>query len=162
MYPELICPSDPTHIATHDAPTNYLANWYAFTNAKMYAFHPAQRFGDLLDGLSNVVLFAEGYSQCDRTPRIALWSDHYHNFGITQQGKPSDDPSYSPADYTMFQVQVQPSKCDKWRTQTPHSHMHVALADGSVHSVAGTISPVVWTHLLKPRDGAAVGDEWQQ
>ena len=66
--------------------------------------------------------------------------------------KASDDPSYLPNDYTMFQVQ--PGNCDKWRAQTPHSEMHVALADGSVTSVSASISPANWRSLLKPRDGA--------
>ncbi len=150
-FPELICPSDPTDIDTQDAPTNYLANWYAFTNANKGAYHRPQRFSDLTDGLSQVVLFAEGYSQCGHLPRPALWSAHFHNFGITQQGWPSDAPRYEPQDYTMFQVR--PTHCDPWRTQTPHSEMNVALADGSVRAISPGISDTTWKDALKPRDG---------
>jgi hypothetical protein len=158
MFPELICPSDPTRILTDDAPTNYLANWYAFTNANKDAYHPPERFIDLHDGLSNVVLFAEAYSQAGRVSRLALYSAGYHNFGITQKGLPSDDHSYAPEDYSMFQVR--PVHADKWRTQTPHSEMPVALADGSVRAVNPNISLTTWKHALKPRDGHELGEDW--
>ncbi len=116
-FPELLCPSDPTHISSHDAPTNYLANWYAFTDDSPGLYRPAQRFNDLTDGLTHVVLFAEAYSQCGDLPRLALYSDYYHNFGVTQHGLASDDPYYAPKDYTMFQVR--PVHCDKWRCKHP-------------------------------------------
>ena len=87
-----------------------------------------------------------------RAARSALCSDQYHNFGITQEGKANDDPAYLPNDYTLFQVQ--PKHCDKWRAQTPHGAMQIALADGSVRSVAGNTSLSMWKHALKPRDEA--------
>ena len=64
-----------------------------------------QRFQKFADGLTNTVLFAEAQANCDGLPRLATQASYYHNFGITQEGKPSDDPSYLPHDYTMFQVQ---------------------------------------------------------
>ncbi len=155
-FPVLLCPSDPT--ATQQiSTTNYLANWYAW-GAGQGPYGPPQRFESMTDGLSNTVLFAEGYGQCDGLPRRALRSVYFHNFGITQQGKPSDDPSYLPNDYTMFQVQ--PTQCDKWRTQTPHAAMPTALADGSCRLVAADISPTTWTAVLKPRDGTILGQDW--
>ncbi len=152
----LLCPSDPTHIPSDDAATNYLANWYAFTDDNRGFYRPAQRFSELTDGLTNVVLFGEGYSECNGLPRLALYSTHYHNFGVTQHGAPSDDPYYAPADYTMFQVR--PAVCDPWRAQTPHSEMNVALADGSVQAISPSISDTNWKYALKPRDGHNMPD----
>ena len=53
-------------------------------------------------------------NEADKLTRQALYAAHYHNFGITQEGLPSDDPWYAPYDYLMFQRQ--PAKCDSWRT----------------------------------------------
>ncbi len=158
LYPQLICPSDPTDLPTIDAPTNYLANWFAFSDEQPGFYRPAQRFDDLADGLSAIVLFGEAYSFCDELPRLALYSTHYHNFGVTQEGWASDDAHYAPRDYTMFQVR--PATCDKWRTQTPHTEMHIALADGSVRAVSRDISSATWAQALKPRDGQALGGDW--
>ena len=129
-FPELVCASDPTrHESYGDNATNYVANWYALSDGIRGTYRRARRFDSLTNGLSNVVLFAEAYSDCDGLHRLALYSSYYHNFGITQQGMPSADPHYAPNDYLMFQES--PKHCDKWRTQTAHSLMPVALADGS-------------------------------
>jgi type II secretory pathway pseudopilin PulG len=162
-FPFLLCPSDPTmgNNPGNWGKTNYLANWYVLTDGKSGFYAPPRKLRDLSDGLSNVVLFAEAYSVCDKLTRIALLSPWQHNFGVTQEGKPSDDPSYWPNDYTMFQVQPrQGNGCDKWRTQTPHAGMHVTLADGSVRPVQATVSPETWKNALKPSDGQPLGDDW--
>lgn len=150
-FPELRCPSDPTRAHNDQPRTNYLANWYALTDEKKGAYGKPQPFRRLTDGLSHVVLFAEGYSQCQTLPRLALFSHPYHNFGLTQTGLPSDDPSYAPTDYTMFQIK--PKDCDKQRTQTAHSAMPIALADGTSRFVSGFIKVETWKMVLKPRDG---------
>lgn len=158
-FPLLICPSDPTAYDTSDdtGRTSYLANWFAFTDGTRGAYSRPRRFNDLSDGLTNVVLFAEAYSICDSVPRVALFSEGYHNFGITAEAKPSDDASYLPNDYTMFQTKPSASTCHSWRTQTPHEVMQIGMADGSVHGVAEAIGQTVWKQLLKPRDGLPTG-----
>jgi hypothetical protein len=154
-FPFLMCPSDPTYREDDpDATTNYLASWYTLTNAPRGPFRPAQPFAAITDGLSGTVLFAEGYSHCGTTPRLALYSSHYHNFGITPEGAPSDDPHYLPKDFTTFQLQ--PQRCDPWRTQTPHGAMLVSLADGSVRGVDPGIASAIWKHAIKPRDNAVL------
>jgi hypothetical protein len=151
VFRELRCASDPSHGSSLNPRTNYLANWYAFSDSQKGAYRPAQSFHDLADGLSNVVLFAEGYGDCAKLPRLAMQSYPYHNFGITQTGLPSDDPSLAPDDYTMFQIK--PSECDKLRTQTAHSAMPVALADGTSRFIEAAITVETWKRILKPRDG---------
>lgn len=160
----LMCPSDPTLYADpDDGRTSYLANWYAFADGAGKAYSRPNALTQLTDGISNVVFFAEAYSYCNGLPRLALVSSYYHNFGITQDGKPSDDPSYLPDDYTMFQVQPSldsgPTCCHKWRTQTPHLTMTIAVGDGSVHAVSASISPLTWKESLKPQDGK--GTFWE-
>jgi hypothetical protein len=159
IFANLLCPTDGTAPPPEQRnKTSYLANWYGFGDGTRGPYSPPQKFSQLTDGLSNLVLFAEGFNQCDGLPRLALMSTYHHNFGITQEGKPSDDPSYLPDDYTMFQVQ--PNLCDQWRTQTAHAVMPVGLADGSVRPMKAEISPVLWKHLLKPRDGEPRSGEW--
>ena len=159
VFVELSCRSDPTGIPPQDhGKTNYLANWYAFTKIDSGFFSPPVRLGELTDGPGNTIFFAEGYNICDGLQRLAMETIGYHNFGVTATGKPSDDASFAPADYTMFQVQ--PEKCDRWRAQTNHSSMPVALGDGSVRFISPDIAPDTWRSLLKPADGLPADGNW--
>jgi type II secretory pathway pseudopilin PulG len=147
------CPSDPSaSLETYWATTNYLANWYALTGGHGGYWGPPQSTMLLPNGSSGTVVLAEAYSVCDDLRRMAMTATFYHNFGITQDQKPSDDPSYLPNDYTMFQVRPSvlpgPDGCHKWRTQTPHLTMNVCMADGSVRKVQGDISGLVWKEML--------------
>lgn len=158
----LICKSDPT--AGNDTgrgKTSYEANWFAFGNGTGGFFPPPQRFADFTNGVSNVVLFGECFSECNNVIRFATESPSSHTFGITLDGKPSDDPSYLPNDYTMFQIKPSIATCEELRTQTAHSAMNIGLADGSVRSVDASISPGTWKQVLKPRSGGPVGSgDW--
>ena len=199
----LICPSDPTpgldanasvgYVYTKaTAPwgsTNYLANFNAFGSGEPSAGYksPAQAFRTITDGLSNTVLFAEGYAWCDRVGRIALntWdtgSQTGHCFGLTWAlsnatvdlgdgvGKQVVNFPNGMANTYMFQVRPRPvarpscppgeSCCNNWVAQTPHSAMNVCLADGSVRSLRGGLSQETWTRVLLPRDGMALGEDW--
>jgi prepilin-type N-terminal cleavage/methylation domain-containing protein len=166
----LRCPSDPlvgeNALVSGWGPTNYLANYNAFdsgtrlpANQALWTTPPS--FLAVTDGLSNTVLFGEGYGNCDGWVRIALYSWHYHNFGLDWFQNPNT---------LMFQVRPEPKTapqclagqecCDAWHAQTPHSTMNVALADGSVRSVGRGISPATWANVLQPRDGNTVGADW--
>lgn len=79
--------------------TNYLANWNAITNGDPVAGYqaPPGNLGTISDGLTNTILFSEGYAWCDGKGRTAVmtWLDRFnnniyndqygglHNFGIT-------------------------------------------------------------------------------
>lgn len=109
----LRCPSDPSFGASGNAvnglvyassttpwsSTNYLANWNILcadqpANAG-YSARP-QKFTNVLDGLSNTIMLAEGYAWCENRGRTAFLAWHLsqggftapsrngvHNFGIT-------------------------------------------------------------------------------
>lgn len=159
----LTCPSDPSIVSGGQGTTNYLANWYVLGDGVWGCYAPARKFSDIVDGLSSTVLFAEAYANCNGTTRPALIACCFHNFGITSQSKPSDDPVYLPDEYTMFQVQpaaTGPHGCHRWRTQTAHEGMPVSLADGSCRVLAANIDPPLWKQLLKPQDGEPVSPEW--
>jgi prepilin-type processing-associated H-X9-DG protein len=156
-FPILQCPSDPT--ATGDGlvygtwgSTNYLANYNAWGNGQSGLWTPPQPFAALKDGLSNIVLFGEGYATCDSVGRIALYSWYYHNFGLDWYEVPNT---------LMFQDQPLDKDCDNWRAQSGHvGGMNVALADGSVRLVHASISQQSWTAALLPRDGQQPGEDW--
>jgi prepilin-type N-terminal cleavage/methylation domain-containing protein len=192
----LLCPSDPSNngqplVYGYWGGTNYLANfnvWGGSTGdgSTLYGnwqpdgwWAAPQKFGAITDGLSNTLLFAEGYLWCDGLGRIALYSPGYHNFGLTQGIgfgglSPPDTP---PIDYwtglpNTFAFQVRPRPlpysqcpagadcCNNWAAQTPHEAMNVALADGSVRTVTKGMSQQTWNYLLLPRDGQVLGNDF--
>jgi prepilin-type N-terminal cleavage/methylation domain-containing protein len=152
----LQCPADPTfndgQVYGSWGSTNYLANYNAWGSGYGGLWTPPQKFTSITDGLSNTVLFGEGYADCDSIGRIALYSWYYHNFGLDWYQNPNT---------FMFQVKPLPSECDNWRAQTGHLQaMNVTMMDGSVRSVSGTISQDTWTAVLLPRDGVTPGPDW--
>ncbi len=160
VYPILHCGSDPTWdpsglVYNYWGATSYLANWNAWGDGSNGLWTPAARFSMITDGLSNTILFGEGYAMCDGLGRIALYSWWYHNFGLTQEDVPNT---------LMFQVRPGLGRCDtccdNWRAQTGHAAMNVALADGSVRPVKPGISQTTWDRLLLPRDGLTLDSDW--
>ena len=157
-YKVLQCPSDSTRannglVYSYWGSTNYLANFNAFSggNSRYGLWAPPTTFLAIKDGTSNTVAFAEGYSNCDRLGRIALYSWWYHNFGLDW---------YQTANTLMFQTRPLPKDCINWRAQTPHDAMQVSLMDGSVRSIRPSVSQATWTNLLMPQDGQPIGDDW--
>jgi prepilin-type processing-associated H-X9-DG protein len=156
-YKVLRCPSDPSAppdglVYGHWGPTNYLANYNAFSGNPWGLWCNPVPLSYFKDGLSNTVLFAEGYADCDRIGRIALYSWWYHNFGLDWYQQPNTN---------LFQTSPKVLDCDNWRAQSGHSGgMNVGLGDGSVRFVSGSVSPATWTAVLLPRDGAVPGNDW--
>src|SRR5439155_16004487 len=93
----LLCPADPTvsdeagHIYNgYWGATNYLANFNAWVSERNDGlWGQAVTFANFTDGTSNTVLFGEGYRDCDRVGRIALYSWFYHNFGLDWYNQPN-------------------------------------------------------------------------
>ncbi|HVS35139.1 MAG TPA: DUF1559 domain-containing protein [Gemmataceae bacterium] len=151
------CPSDPSAtqgiVYGYWGATNYLANYNAWTPTPAEGVWAMPvHFLEITDGLSDTVLFGEGYQNCDQIGRIALYSWYYHNFGLDW---------YQQANTNMFQSGPQVSQCDNWRAQANHAAgMNVVLADGSVRLVAASVSQATWTSALLPRDGSPLGTDW--
>jgi prepilin-type N-terminal cleavage/methylation domain-containing protein/prepilin-type processing-associated H-X9-DG protein len=157
-YKVLSCPSDPTARGDRTVyggywgSTNYLANYNAWTPRAMGVWARPIKITDIKDGTSSTVLFGEGYADCDRIGRIALYSWFYHNFGLDW---------YQNANTLMFQDHPAVGDCDNWRAQSGHARgMNVCLADGSVRRVQAGISQATWTSVLLPSDGTIPGPDW--
>jgi hypothetical protein len=203
------CPSDPSpgsdpevrtglvYTRTQDPPwgsTNYLANWWALSTEGTIAFWNSQRppagwfappkpFRAVGDGLTNTILFAEGYAWCDGIGRIALYPPGHHNFTLTPgmtgasnqvqiDGQLLDIGRHDYGYPNTWRFQVRPRAlgfnrcpqgedcCNRWVAQTPHAAMNVALLDGSVRAVVGSVSTPTWSSALLPSDGLILGPDW--
>lgn len=169
VYKILQCPSDPSAQPNGQniygwGGTNYLANYnaWAIPNSPNGIWALPVRFAQFSDGLSDTVLFGEGYQNCDSIGRIALYSWYYHNFGLDWYQQPN-----------QYMFQSQPLKndysscppgaecCDHWKAQSGHrGGMNVGLADGSTRVVSPEISQLTWAHALLPTDGQTLGADW--
>ena len=126
------------------------------------------------DGLSNTVLFAERLAVCVSTaqnlPRANLWDfwlppgylfggaghDYFPYFAVpTSTGNPIGPVS-------LFQVQPNwNGNCDPSRASTSHpGGMQVTLADGSVRTLAGSMSGTTWWSAVTPAGGEVLGTDW--
>jgi prepilin-type N-terminal cleavage/methylation domain-containing protein len=156
-YPVLQCPSDPSAtgnglVYSYWGATNYLANYNAWSSGRGGVWALPVAWSNFRRGLSSTVLFGEAYQNCDTIGRIALYSWYYHNFGLDW---------YQQANTLMFQQRPAVADCDNWRAQACHTAgLNVALADGSVRSVAPSISQATWTIVLLPSDGTPPGPDW--
>jgi hypothetical protein len=180
--PAYMCPSDPSRDAnTAQGATingradvwtssNYAANYFVFGDPNNQASSAARREGrsvltrTLLDGTSNVIVFAERYGTCGQggSPNSGLtfgnlWSD---SNSVWRPVFCIDNTSKEPAvvGYPACKpLQVNPHwylKCDSTLTQSGHpGGIIVCMGDGVVKYVRGGISATVWAAVCDPRDG---------
>jgi prepilin-type N-terminal cleavage/methylation domain-containing protein len=175
----LQCPADPSmsvsgleKINNYWGATSYLANFRAIGDERRSDCHrcPAMAMTTIRDGLSNTILFAEGYGTCEVRERIALYACDYQNFGISDS---QDSPPYQ-KNTLMFQNQpklgisgdpsVPPKGCDFYRAQTGHRNgqISVCMADGSVRAVSPNITQPTWDAAMQRSDGVPLGADWEQ
>ena len=143
------------------------------------------RFSDITDGATNTILYAEKYARCSNTYMAppfrdggAAWA-YSTSFAFSWQPPPLNPPGKAfypgfciPALLALgapdvigprskFQLQPREGSCDPTRTATAHaSGIQVGLADGSVRSLAPSMSGVTWWAAVTPDVGDALGSDW--
>ena len=136
---------------------------------------------DIPDGLSNTILFAEKYARCSNTYMPAALRDGgnawaYGAAPIFPWLPPPMSPTHNGfapgfairalaaqgapdavGEGSKFQVQPSIDNCNPTRTSTAHSGgIQVGLADGSVRTLAPTISGKTWWAIVTPAEGEVV------
>jgi prepilin-type N-terminal cleavage/methylation domain-containing protein len=139
--------------------------------------------GTFPDGTSNTIVFAEKYARCDPPGSCChgTWWMRGIFHGQTGGPKSTDSDDSYPGDTlsavfaggnangnifasgpaSKFQVQPTRKECSWQVASTPHAAMQVAMGDGSVRSVAPTVSGLTWYHACTPNGGENLGDDWQ-
>ena len=172
--PVFVCPSDPSLDANlqHNgfASCSYAANLKVFDPSA-----PRSLEMSMTDGTSNTIMFAERYKVCASNTSNGNtqpgWAVHPTSYNYAANDAPvygwrdtgwqlNYNPSYKEGS-TTFQARPALNACDYRVTQTSHTGgMEVTLGDGSVRSVAPSISLMTWVNACDPRDGNVLGNDW--
>jgi prepilin-type N-terminal cleavage/methylation domain-containing protein len=183
--PVLLCPSDPS-VGPGGVVTVNGISWGASCyggNSQVFSPIPGDpqgkaRLADIKDGTSNTILYAEKYARCSSTSMSldggSFWA--YSVFPVVNLPPPMDPPGrpFRPGfaipvsddaigPGSRFQVQPSPflGNCDPNRASTAHaSGMQVCLADGSVRTLAPSMSGDTWWAAVTPSGGEVLGPNW--
>jgi prepilin-type N-terminal cleavage/methylation domain-containing protein len=143
-------------------------------------------FATITDGLSNTILHAEKYARCSNTVMKPAFRDGgnawaYSGGPFSWQPPPMTPlhAGFGPAfairgfvtlgapdatgEGSIFQVRPTPfdGNCDPTRASTGHAGgILVGLADGSVRTLAPTMSGKTWWEALTPAGGEMPGSDW--
>ncbi len=94
------------------------------------------------------------------------WAYYGPAIGSSSSGFAGDNPNANPAGYplsfiTLPQFGVPQSACDPLRLQGFGSGgINVLLMDGSVRTVAPSVSQTTWARAIVPNDGLTLGNDW--
>jgi len=162
-----ICPSDFT-IDSNGYPQNQVGGWTATSygaNKKVFgdvvtgnAMSPQFNIGNIPDGTSNTMFFAEVYGTCGST--ATLWSHPWNNGGNTWGVGVFNDSQFGNWNL-LFQIKPTVAACAKGQAQTAHTGgILVLLGDGSGRSVSNGVTQPTWQNAILPADGNVLGSDW--
>jgi prepilin-type N-terminal cleavage/methylation domain-containing protein len=142
------------------------------------------RIAEITDGLSNTILHAEKYARCSNTTMALPFRDGGTAWAycagpffpwlpppMNPPGKAFSTGFCVPVFAALapdavgpgskFQVQPREGNCDPTRAATAHaSGIQVGLADGSVRTLAPSLSDTTWWFAVTPSGGEVLGSDW--
>jgi hypothetical protein len=133
---------------------SYASNYLVFGGVNGGQAHIPESFAD---GTSNTILFGPIYTVCSGM-------EHMWNMGSC--GDPPTWPYYynpSVNYLSLLLPQTQPpvNQCDSSRMQSPYAGTSlVSIGDGSVRSVAASVSAYSWNLAMNPNDGLTFDNSW--
>lgn len=183
--PVFVCPSDPSVGPGGIVNINGIswgASSYAANSQAFSARVPGDPQGKwrlqsgFADGVSNTIFYAEKYARCASTSLGleggTLWA--YCASSLFDLPAPMESPyqryhssfaggPYQSGPSSKFQQQPNPflSNCDPTRASTGHAAgISVCLGDGSVRTLAASISDVTWWAALTRSANDVLGSDW--
>jgi len=126
---------------------------------------PAYTIGNIPDGSSNTVGFAERMAACQGGPYGTggnLWTGQMDNYW----GNVNWAPVFAAQPWGLSwnlppQVGVVWTKnCDFSRPTSPHPACQVGMMDGSIRGITASVSQATWQNAIMPADGNVLGADW--
>jgi hypothetical protein len=196
-----VCPGDPTNSITKPTDlgwvgSSYGANYQMFGNpllgnagSPLIQFRSVFNIGNIPDGTSNTIFFADRFAQYPGEPgqfkdpdgkeqqAHSLWAwpagsstsppTKYkkpvpQNAAMIAFGDPGKkETGYGKVVFDKPQIGVGPKEADYRLVQSGHSKVvHVSMGDGSARGIAASVSQPTWQHALTPADGIPLGADW--
>jgi prepilin-type N-terminal cleavage/methylation domain-containing protein len=163
------CPSDPTLSNGYNSRqvnawggSSYAANFMLFGiyRAGGNSDAPKYNIGNIPDGTSNTIAFAEQLSDSPVNCCGSLWA--YPGIDWSWQWTPAIAMSRVTGSWNALpQFSPQISQADKLRPSSAHSgQILVGLMDGSVRPIGSSINNPTWGYALQADDGQVLGSNW--
>jgi len=146
---------------------SYGANFQVFGALRAGGNADAPKFniGNIPDGTSNTVAFAETYSATNSNSYGNLWAYPGIDWGWQWHPVVGNSRSHGGGNGSgAFQIpQANPTlaAADKVRSQSAHpGQVQILLMDGGVRSVNSSIASLTWYYLLLADDGQPIPSNW--
>ena len=157
-----LCPSEvstPTGITSSGwAASNYQNNYALFSTPNVTWTSAAYRIGNIPDGTSNTVAFAEQFGTCNGN-----WSlrDYPPSYNWPYASIFNVYGALYGSGYSVIQIQPTQANCIWWASNSPHTGgMVTGMADGSVRLVNLGLTQTTWWQVCQPADGSVIGSDW--
>jgi prepilin-type N-terminal cleavage/methylation domain-containing protein len=162
-----VSPADPTAqalVTKGEGVTSYAVNAQAFKRDPRLP-------GSFADGISTTIALGEHYARCDDVTfyywtSSARYPTRYRPAfaDVGDQPVTSGDPPISGipgSKIATFQLVPPIGRCAPGYAQTPHSGgMLIAMVDGSVRQISGSVSSPIFWALVTPSAGDTPGTDW--